>query len=54
MLKNVNFAIFKCQECNEVIKVGAGQVIDKVECECSKATKKQEKPKKEPKPKKDK
>ena len=52
MLKNVNYAMFKCQECQSIIKVGAGELVDKVECDCTK--KEVPKPKKKPAAKKEK
>lgn len=50
MLKNVNYAILKCQECQKVIKVGSGEVVEKIECDCGKT---KEAPKKKATPKKE-
>ena len=43
MLKTVNFAVFKCLECGNTIKVQPGRPVAKVECDCE--TKVEAKPK---------
>lgn len=34
MLKTINFAVFKCMECGNTIKVNPSQPVEKVECTC--------------------
>ena len=48
MLKTINYAVFKCTDCGNQIKVQPSQVIDKIQCEC--LEKKVETPKEEKKP----